>query len=160
MLHKFDFKIYSVALLLSLLLFSLPAEARPFKGRTIQLPLQKVAAGTGEILLDFTLPPHHEFAYEAPSTIWVRFKDPSVFQTAQIKKKPSPLDLSKVPHRVRYEAASGKTVVVLDLRAHFCDKDTQVCLTDNVRVKFPLQVEENAASQIPLTVSLRSQIPA
>jgi len=160
MLYKFTFKTTSVILLLSLLLFSLPAEARPFKGRTIQLPLQKIASGTGAILLDFTLPPHHEFAHEAPSTVWVRFKDPSVFKTASIKKKPAALDLSKLPHRILYEAAHGKTVVVVDLRAHFCDKDTQICLTDNVRVKFPLQVEENAANQLPLTVSLRSPAAA
>lgn len=160
MLHKFAFKTNFSILLLSLLFFSLQAEARPFKGRTIQLPLQKITAGTGEILLEFTLPPHHEFAHEAPSTVWVRFKDPSIFKTTPIKNKASALDLSKLPHNIPYEAAQGKTVVVVDLRAHFCDKDTQVCLTDNVRVKFPLQVEENAPNQLPLTVSLRSPAAA
>ncbi|HCM41828.1 MAG TPA: hypothetical protein DIS66_00735 [Candidatus Omnitrophica bacterium] len=158
MFYKFNFKVNSAILLLSLLLVSLSAEARPFKGRTIQLPLQKISSGTGEILLDFILPHHHEFAHEAPSTVWVRFQNSSIFKTAPIKNKPAPLDLSKLPHRIPYEAAQGKTVVVVDLRAHFCDKDTQVCLTDNVRVKFPLRVEENAANQLPLTVSLQSPI--
>lgn len=157
-MRKSAYLITSLFLIVGLFLFHFRAEARPFLGRTLQLPLQKIAPGTGKILIDFSVPLHHEFAYEAPSTIWIRVKDTDIIAINPNQKKASSLDLSKLPYSVNYKAAEGQTVIAMDIRGHFCDKDTQVCLTDTVRVKFPVRVKKNAPTELKIKIPLRSKI--
>lgn len=157
MSRKLVFILIPLLVLNSLFLLSASGEARPFFGRTIQLTPQTVAPGKGRIVIDFIVPEHHEFAYEAPSTILTRFKDSSVFKTTSVKKKPTALDLSELPHTINYEASEGQTVVVIDLRAHFCDKDSKICLTDSMRVKFALTVKENAPAGFSIKIPLEAK---
>lgn len=119
----------------------------------MKLPPQKISPGQGTILFDFKVPPHHELAPEAPSAIQVRSKDPAVlrFQTSG----PAKMDLNKLPYQAAYTASSGMTVAAADLRIHFCDKETKVCLSDSVRVKFPVEVTVGAPAEIKLTLPLR-----
>lgn len=157
MSRKSLFLIGWIGILLSLFAFNTASDARPFLGRTHQLQTQTVAPGTGNLVLDFTVPHDHEFAYEAPSTVWIRFKNPDVFKTTVVEKTPKSLDLAHLPYTTAFSATKGKTVVVMDIRAHFCDKETQICLTDSMRIKFPLEVKEGAPKDLSFKIPLRSK---
>ena len=147
--------IFFVLALFSLSLFQSSGYARAFFGRTIQLPLQKIAPGDGKILIDFKLPANHEFAKEAPSTVFVRIKNSQILKTAQLR--PLPLNLSKLPYSLAYIAQSGDTVLVADLRVHFCDEESKICLSDFIRVKFPVRVEAGAPHDLSFTIPLKSK---
>lgn len=129
--------------------------ARAFFGRTIRLPLQTIAPGQGKILIDFKLPANHEFATEAPSTVFVRTKDPQVLHTRQ--SQPEPLNLKALPYSLTYTAQPGTTVIAADLRVHFCDEKSKICLSDFMRVKFPVQVKDGASDSLPLKIKLKSK---
>lgn len=132
--------------------------AKPFSGRTIQLPLQKIAPGSGQIVIDFTLPENHEFALEAPASLWTRIKNPQLLQVLPFQAKPVPLDLSKLPHTIRYEAIAGQTIFVTDARIHFCNKDVKICLTEWIRIKFPVEISSGNPSLINLKIPVGSQV--
>ena len=140
------------------MLYAHSSDARTFFGRTIQLPVQKIAPGSGQILIDFVLPKSHEFAKNAPSTIFIRTKHPDVLKTPQTA--PEPLHPEKLPHVVTYLANPGKTIVSMDMRVYFCDEVSKICLFDFIRLKFPVQVQTGAPSKILLSIPLKSKTNA
>ncbi len=152
------FRIIFCAISLACVLFVSNGYARPFFGRTLYLPLQKAAPGTGQILIDFNLPANHEFAKEAPSTIFIRTKHPEIFKTAQTQ--PEPLPVNALPYSIPYTANPGETVAVMDVRVHFCDEVSKICLSDFIRIKFPVQIEPGVSSQISLRIPLKSKTTA
>lgn len=149
-----------VTLILAILfIFNIsPVSAKPFSGKTIQLPLQEIAPGQSQILIDFQLPEHHEYAFEAPSTIWTRIKDPALLKVSPNQPKPQNLDLTKLPHPITLTAEAGRTVVAIDTRVHYCDKDTQICLTDLMRIKFPIKIIAGAPSSVKLEIPICSKV--
>ena len=140
------------------LVFSSNGYARPFFGRTLQLPMQKLAAGTGQILIDFKLPANHEFAEEAPSTLFMRTKHSQVLKTNQTK--PVALNLAQLPAIIATSSSLGETVAVIDARVHFCDEVSKVCLSDFIRIKFPVQIEADSPAQLRLRIPLKSKLDA
>lgn len=144
-----------IALVVVLTINNSTGYARPFFGRTLQLPLQKVAPGNGEILMDFILPPNHEFAEEAPSTLLTRTKHPEILTPAQ--SKPAAVNLLKLPFSIPYSATPGTTVVAIDARIHFCDEASKICLSDLIRIKFPIQIETGAPSKLSFRIPLQSK---
>lgn len=146
------------ALFAGSLFFNSAGYARPFPGRVIQLPLQKIAPGTGQILIDFKLPENHEFTKEAPSTIFMRTKHPQILKTPHLK--PVSLDITQLPVVVAYTANKGETIAVIDARVHFCDDVLKICLSDFIRIKFPLQVESGPSSQLRIRIPLKSKTDA
>ncbi len=146
-------------ILAALFIFAVsPVSAKPFSGKIIQLPLQKIAPGQSQILIDFQLPEHHEYAFEAPSTIWTRVKDPTLLRVTPNQPKPENLDLAKLPHPITLTAETGRTVVAIDIRVHYCDKDTQICLTELMRVKFPVNIAAGSPSSLKLEIPICSKV--
>ena len=138
------------------LLFAQTSQARPFSGRILQLPIQKIAPGSGKIAIDFSFPANYELSQEAPSSIFIRTKNPKILKTSHTKAEP--LDLSKLPYSTSYSAQTGETIVAIDARIHFCDKVIRVCLVDFVRIKFPVQINSGNSSELRLSIPLQSKI--
>jgi len=153
---NYRFKVIFFALAaFSISLFQLSAHARTFFGRTVQLPLQVIAPGPGKILLDFELPQNHDFVKDAPSSVYIRTKHSEILRTQQ--SKPAALNLSALPYSLNYTAHQGNTVLVADLKVHFCDEESKVCLSDFIRVKFPVRVEAGAAQSLNIKIPLQSK---
>ena len=155
MQKKFSSKILIFSWILTSVLMIQTAEARTFFGRTIQLPVQKIAPGTGQISINLLLPENHQFVKEAPSTIFIRTKHAELLKAPHAR--PEPLDLFKLPYTFDYSAQPGQTVAVIDIKAHFCDKVSKICLVDFIRVKFPIQIEADAPSDFQLRIPLKSK---
>ena len=156
MQNKHLLKMVLCSLSILLLLFAQTSQARPFFGRTLQLPIQKMAPGAGKIVIDFLTPINYELSQEAPSNIFIRTKNPQLLKTSHTK--PEPLDLSKLPYSTTYSAQAGETIVAIDARVHFCDKVIRVCLVDFVRIKFPVEIKSGNSSELHLRIPLKSKI--
>lgn len=152
----FPFRLFT-ALFLIAICFVQTADASFSKNRTLELPLQKIKPGLGEILIDFTLPANHHFAREAPSTVQVRTKNSSVLKV-DTRIRPILMEQTTLPYSIPCGANPGMTIVAIDMHIHFCNEVTKVCLSDSIRVKFPVEVTAVASEKINLSVPLKSKI--
>lgn len=156
MKNKHLFKLRLCSLIILSLLLTQISQARPFFGRTLQLPIQKIAPSSGKIVVDFSIPTNYELSQDAPSSIFIRTKNVKILKTPHTK--PEPLDLSKLPYSTTYSAQTGETIVAIDARVHFCDKVIRVCMADFIRIKFPVQVNPGNSSELHLSIPLKSKM--
>lgn len=147
-----------ITLFCSSFFFNTSLVAKPFFGITHQLPLLRISEGESKILLNFTLPEGHEYALEAPSTVWVRIKDKDTLAVQPEQPKAESLDLSQLPYTINLNAKLGITVLVIDTRVHYCDKDTQICLTEQSRIKIPIEVTTHAPRSVAIHIPICSKV--
>jgi DNA-binding beta-propeller fold protein YncE len=128
-----------------------PAEpARPVRpvdpeAGTITLPVQTIAPGKGNLVLDLQLPAAHHLNQDAPQRVQMRVEGQGVKLSAtDLRGKQVTL-----PLRVPIEAAaSGEGLVITAAAVYYCSDKNGTCKVRSFRFKIPYKIAANGAAQL------------
>ncbi len=112
---------------------------------TITLPVQTIAPGKGNLVLDLQLPAKHHLNKDAPQRIQMRVEGEGV--------KLSAADLRgtkiSLPLRVPLEAVkSGEGTVITSAAVYYCSDTNGTCLVRSLRFKIPYKIAAGGAAQL------------
>lgn len=128
-----------------------PAEpARPIRpvdpeAGTITLPLQTLAPGKSNLVLDLQLPAKHHLNKEAPQRVQLRAEGQGVKLSANDLRGTKITLPLRVPIDV---AASGEGTIITSAAVYYCSDTNGTCLVRSLRFKIPYKIAADGAAQL------------
>ena len=111
-----------------------------FDGPIVELPEQRIAAGSGAVVVDISLAAGLKFSSDAPQYVAVLAKDATVTVTPA-----SPESADAFPRWVEFTAKDGQTTLTVDAAVYYCRAGAEsLCFVRQVRFVVPVRVEATA----------------
>ena len=111
-----------------------------FDGPVVELPEQRIAAGSGAVVVDISLAAGLKFSSDAPQYVAVLAKDATV-----VPSPASPESGDAFPRRVEFKAKDGQTTLTVDAAVYYCRAGAEsLCFVRQVRFVVPVRVEATA----------------
>ena len=129
-----------------------------FTGRVVELPKQHIKTGAGAISITFNLPKGYKFTDAAPFYMeWTSSDENALKFTVD----PREVDFSQIvfPFAASVQTGVGTSEVTFDAVVYFCGENDSTCLVDSLRVKVPIEVNDNASGAISLNVDIGTESP-
>lgn len=126
-----------------------------FAGRIVQLDPQRIRAGKAAICLSINLPIGYELTKDASFYLeWKSDNDNIVSFTAASDE----YDFNKLnfPLTIPVTASKGESEIEFNAVIYFCPENSNLCLFDNIRLKFPVIVDNAAPERLNLTLDVKT----
>jgi DNA-binding beta-propeller fold protein YncE len=112
---------------------------------TITLPVQTVAPGQGNLVLDLQLPAKHHLNKEAPQRVQLRAEG----QGVKLAQSDLRGDKVSLPLRVPLEVSNtGEGTVIASTAVYYCSDTNGTCLVRSLRFKVPYKIAPDGAAQL------------
>ncbi|MGD8921762.1 MAG: thioredoxin-like domain-containing protein [Candidatus Zixiibacteriota bacterium] len=123
-----------------------------FTGRTVEVPSQTIAAGSGSARIMVSLPKGYKLTEEAPFFLNYTSSDD---RALAFKVEPSKLKGGHIsfPVDVPFTAQPGQSELNFDAVVYFCEEGSSVCMLDNVRLHVPVTVQTSGEHNLSLTIN-------
>ena len=116
---------------------------------TITLPLAQIAPeGTGELVLDLTLPPGHKLNPGSSQRLQARVEG----QGLTLARTNVPPEEFTLPLRLPFTSgkAGGRGSAIVSTSIFYCSENAGVCKLKSLRFRAPFEVREGGAKSLTL----------
>jgi YVTN family beta-propeller protein len=139
-----------------MLLTPRPSRKKEFRGETVTLAEQAVAAGRGTIAVHVTIPEGYVMNTLAPFSLTLVPRDSAIVKVREEDAERS-IENPSFPVTVPVLFASGRTVVTIDCVVYYCEEQKEnLCLVKQLRVAVPIRAGEPGGGSrvdVPVTIA-------